>query len=457
MVLHTYSDDALGTHDTVGLRQQLAAGQVSADELRQAALLRMEQAAPLNAVVTLTPGLAGSPGPFTGIPSFIKDNEDIAGFPTTFGSRALPDRPAQADSRLVGHWRALGFDILGKSALPEFGLTATTEPAAYGPTRNPWHLDHSSGGSSGGSAAMVAAGVVPISHANDGGGSIRIPAACCGLVGLKPSRGRLPDAEAMEKMPVNIVTQGVVTRSVRDTVAFYQEMAVLHPNRALAPIGVTRPIGGLRIAMVTSGLAGLPVDPLVREAVEKSGALCSELGHHVEPIDNPFPDRIAHDFLRYWGMLAFSLRRFGSTVFGQDYAPEQLEDFSVYLSRFFASGATSTPGSIRRLRRFGADYDDALSGFDLILSPVLATPPAPIGHLGPDVDPRTHLIRLLRYASFTALQNVSGAPGISLPLASTPEGLPIGIHFAARLGQEQTLLDLAAQLEQAQPWQRTDQ
>ncbi len=247
----------------------------------------------------------------------------------------------------------------------------------------------------------------------------------------------------MEKMPVNIVTQGVVTRSVRDTVAFYQEMAVLHPNTALAPIGPTRPIEGLRIAMVTSGLAGLPVDPQVREAVEKAGALCSELGHHVEPVDNPFPDQIAHDFLRYWGMLAFSLRRFGS--------------FSVHLSSFFASIAPAVPGSIRRLRRFAADYDDALSGFDLILSPVLATPPVPIGYLGPEVDPRVHLIRLLRYASFTALQNVSGAPGISLPLASTPEGLPIGIHFGARFGQEQTLLDLAAQLELAQPWQRPDQ
>ncbi|MCU0277264.1 MAG: amidase [Candidatus Nanopelagicales bacterium] len=457
MVLHTYGDDALGTHDTVGLRQQLEAGQVSPDELRQAALRRLEQAAPLNAVVTLTPGATGSPGPFAGIPSFIKDNEDILGFPTTFGSRALPDQPAVADSRLVQHWRALGFDILGKSALPEFGLTATTEPVSHGPTRNPWHLDHSTGGSSGGSAALVAAGVVPISHANDGGGSIRIPAACCGLVGLKPSRGRLPDAEAMEKMPVNIVTQGVVTRSVRDTVAFYQEMAVLHPNTALAPIGPTRPIEGLRIAMVTSGLAGLPVDPQVREAVEKAGALCSELGHHVEPVDNPFPDQIAHDFLRYWGMLAFSLRRFGSTVFGPGYDPGQLEEFSVHLSSFFASIAPAVPGSIRRLRRFAADYDDALSGFDLILSPVLATPPVPIGYLGPEVDPRVHLIRLLRYASFTALQNVSGAPGISLPLASTPEGLPIGIHFGARFGQEQTLLDLAAQLELAQPWQRPDQ
>ena len=456
MVLHTFGDDALGTLDMVGIREELAAGRVSAAELSDAARKRLEQVGSLNAVVTLTDGQQGSDGPFAGIPSFVKDNEDMRGFPTTFGSRAIPDVPAKADTRLVEHWRGLGFDILGKTALPEFGLTATTEPEAHGPTRNPWDLDHSTGGSSGGSAALVAAGVVPISHANDGGGSIRIPASCCGLVGLKPSRGRLPQPEAMDKMPVNIAVQGAVTRSVRDTVEFYRAMAVRFPGVGLPPISATGHITGLRIAMLTQGVADLPVAPVVREAVESAGRLCEQLGHHVEAVDNPFGDQIARDFLRYWGMLAFALRRFGSRLYGPDFSQGDLEAFTIYLGEHFASVATSVPASLRRLRRFDVGYEEALAGYDLVLSPVLATPPAPIGYIGPDVPVRTHLVRLLRYASFTALQNVSGAPGISLPLASTTTGLPIGIHFAARWGQEQMLLDLAAQLEQAQPWQRID-
>ena len=217
MRLSTFTDDALGDFDTVALRDALARGDVSAGEVREAAMARAQAADRLNAVVTWVDQEPRS-GEFAGVPTFVKDNEDIAGYPTTFGSRAVPRRPAEERTRFVAQWDELGFQTLGKSALPEFGLTATTEPLDHGPTRNPWHLDHTTGGSSGGSAALVAAGVVPIAHANDGGGSIRIPAACCGLVGLKPSRGRLIDPEAMDQLPVKVATQGVLTRSVRDTV-----------------------------------------------------------------------------------------------------------------------------------------------------------------------------------------------------------------------------------------------
>jgi amidase len=456
MRVSTYRDDALGVHDATSLREALHAGEVSAGEVRQAALTRAHDADLLNAVVTWLEAHEVGEGPFAGVPTFLKDNEDVTGYPTTFGSRATPTAPLDHDSRLVRHWRRLGFATLGKSALPEFGLTATTEPLVHGPTRNPWGLDFSTGGSSGGSAALVAAGVVPIAHANDGGGSIRIPASCCGLVGLKPSRGRLVDPEAMDRMPVKIVTQGVVTRTVRDTVAFYEAMAEVHPTD-LPAIGSPQEPGQLRIGMITTGVAGLAVDPQVREAVIAAGQQCERLGHVVEPIDNPFGDQIAQDFLRYWGMLAFSLQRFGSQVFGKDYHPDRLEPFSVHLSKFFSSVAVNIPGSIRRLRRFTADYDVAMGDYDLLLSPTLATPPVPIGYIGPEVDPREHLIRLLRFASFTALQNVSGAPAISLPLARSDQGLPIGIHFAARIGQEQMLLDLAATLEEAVGWPRLDQ
>lgn len=455
MPVSTFGDDALSDHDTTALSAELAAGRVSPAEVREAALQRARQAEELNAVVTWLEPEAEREGPYSGIPTVIKDNEDIPGYPTTFGSRATPDRPAEKATRWVELWNELGFTTIGKSALPEFGLTATTEPIAHGPTRNPWHTGFSTGGSSGGSAALVAAGVLPIAHANDGGGSIRIPASACGLVGLKPSRGRLPAPEAMDQMPVKIVTQGVLTRSVRDTVAFYQQAELLRPS-GLPPIGPTSDSRPLRIAMMTGGLAGLPVDPQVRRTVENAAALCEQLGHHVEPVDNPFDDRIAHDFLRYWGMLAFSLQRFGGQVFGKQFQPSQMEPFSQYLAKFFSSVAVGIPGSLRRLRKFEGAYDQALGDVDLLLSPVLATPPVPIGYIGPEVDPREHLVRLLRFASFTALQNISGAPAISLPLGSSEEGLPIGVQFAARIGEEQMLLDLAAGIEGAQPWRRID-
>ena len=451
MQVSTFRDDALGTHDTTALRQALATGAVSAQELRDAALARAQDAHLLNAVVTWLESPQNLAGPYAWIPTFIKDNENIAGYPTRYGSRATPDKGVPDDSRWVSQWRELGFETLGKTTLPEFGLTATAECLLTGATRNPWGLDHSTGGSSGGSAALVAAGVVPIAHANDGGGSIRIPASCCGLVGLAPSRGRLVAPEAMDQMPVKIVTQGVVTRTVRDTVEFYTEIAKIHPTD-LPPIGATSDPGPLRIGLITKGINGLPVDPEVISALETTGRACEALGHTVEPIENPFGDQIAQDFLRYWAMLAFSLYRLGTQVYGKDFHPQRMEPFGRHLAKFFSGVAVGIPGSIRRLRRFGQVYADSFGPFDLLLSPTLATPPPRIGYLGPEVDPREHLLRLLRFASFTALQNVSGAPGISLPLARSKAGLPIGMHFAAQAGQEQLLLDLAASLEESVGW-----
>lgn len=454
MRISTFRDDALGEMDAVGLRAALARGEVCVDEVREAAMARAQQAVDLNAVVTVVEPEPAMSGEFAGVPAVVKDNEDIAGYPTLFGSRAVPDRSARRSSRFVSQWQRLGFATVGKSALPEFGLTATTEPLAHGATRNPWDPGYSTGGSSGGSAALVAAGVVPIGHANDGGGSIRIPASCCGLVGLKPSRGRLVGPEAMDPLPVKIVTQGVLTRTVRDTVAFYRAMAGIHPVGDLPAIGPTGDPGRLRIALMTEGVAGLKVDPEVRQAVEQAAAACEDLGHVVEPIDNPFGDDIARDFLRYWGMLAFSLQRLGRRLFGGDYDPARLEPFSVHLADSFAGVSARLPGSLYRMRRFPHLYDLAMGDHDVILSPVLGSPPPALGVLGPQVAPREHLVRLLRYASFTALQNVSGAPAISLPMGMSSQRLPIGVHFAARIGQEQMLLDLAAVLEAARPWPR---
>lgn len=454
-----FGDDALGDDDVVGLLHRIRKREVSAPELLDAALQRADAVNDrLNAVVSWVAGPSVDPdagaAPFAGVPTFIKDNEHLAGLPTRDGSRATSDRPAPASSVWTSQFVALGTTALGKATLPEFGLTSTTESLLTGATRNPWDTSRSVGGSSGGSAALVAAGVVPIAHANDGGGSIRIPAACCGLVGLKPSRGRIIDIPEIEKLPVNIVAQGVVTRSVRDTAFYFAEAERLYRNAALPAVGHATEPGRrrLRVAVMTQGHPQLPTDPEVVEAVRRTGELCQSLGHHVEEIEFPYGEQVGIDFLRYWALLAFSIRRFGGKLFGEPFDASQLEPFTVELAGMFTTSAERLPGSIRRLRRFAAEYAKPFQNYDVVLSPVLAHEPPPIGYLGPKVDPRTHLVRLLRYVSLTPLHNVAGAPAISLPLATSRHGVPIGIHVAADIGQERLLLELALELEEAQPF-----
>ena len=224
--------------------------------------------------------------------------------------------PAAESSEFVVQFERLGFTVLGKSTMPEFGLTATTEPLLTGPTRNPWNPAHSAGGSSGGSAALVASGVTPIAHGNDGGGSIRIPAACTGLVGLKPSRGRLVMRQGLERLPVAISTQGVLTRTVRDTILLLRRDRADPPS--LPPIGhVTRPSGRhLRIAVVTDAMGGMVVDPEVRRASSRPALACERLGHGVEPIVYPATEQFGRDFLRYWALLAFAIDHGGARLHG---------------------------------------------------------------------------------------------------------------------------------------------
>jgi amidase len=446
----TTCDDALGDHDAVSLIEALRTGAVSSAEVLTAATQRARVAdARLNAVADWTPLPAPGDGPFAGVPSFIKDNEDLAGLPSRQGSRAVPPAPAQRSSAFVDQYQGLGFSLLGKSRMPEFGLTATTEPLLGGPTRNPWNPAHSSGGSSGGSAALVASGVTPIAHANDGGGSIRIPASCCGLVGLKPTRGRLVTRQGLERLPVAISTQGVLTRTVRDTALFYAEIEKVH--RALPPIGhITGPSARrLRIALLLEGMPGLPVDRQVQDAVEAAARTCERMGHHVEPIRYPFDEQFGHDFLRYWAFLAFAIEHGGRTMYGPDFDPRLLEPLTLGLSRYFRSLAATLPATLLRLRRFEHTYAQFMARYDVLLSPVLSHPAPPIGYLAADLDFPTHLIRLVRYVPFTAIQNVSGAPAMSLPLGMSQDGLPIGVHAAAACGGEATLLALAYELEES--------
>lgn len=450
-----FADDALGDDDAVGLAERLARRDVSCHELRAAAVARAHAVDPsLNAVASWIDrplGAAAADAPLRGIPAVIKDNEDVEGWPTTWGSAAVPRSPARRTTAWPAQFLRLGVEPIAKSALPEFGLTGSTESSCLGATRNPWGLAHSAGGSSGGSAALVAAGVVPLGHANDGGGSIRIPAACCGLVGLKPSRGRLVDRPERRRLPVDITTQGVLTRTVRDTAWYLAEAERLYRNPALPPVGHVRRPGGrrLRIGLRAHGMPGLPVEGPVIDAARSVATTCERLGHHVDELSSTADDRFGPDFLHYWCLLAAGLRYGGVLVFGPAYEPAALEPLTRALADRAVRHVPEVLGAVRRLRRRADQPEPGLDQVDVVLSPVVAHGPPPLGHLGPDVEATTHIVRLLRWVSFTPLQNVSGSPALALPAGHTRGGLPLGVQLVAPVGQEQRLLHLALELEGA--------
>jgi amidase len=426
----------------------------------EAAIARARKVNPaLNAIVTDTFEQARNQhkmpatGVLAGVPSFIKDNEHVKGVPTLMGTRALPNKPADVSSSFVEQFLSVGLVSLGKSTLPEFGLTATTESLATGSTHNPWNLNYSTGGSSGGSAALVAAGVVPLAHGNDGGGSIRIPAACCGLVGLKPSQGRLADAVGTEKMLINIVCNGVISRSVRDTAAFYAAVEKNYPIPELPEIGLVQHPGKerLRIGLFTETPHNTSSHTDSVEVAVNAGKLCEDLGHKVETISCPFKAQVMDDFFLYWGMSAFFIQHFGK-LYETEFDKKELGSWTLGLSRYFIKNLFKAPFSIRRLKRFSNQYENIFSDYDILLSPTLAHAPPKIGHMGPEVSFETHFERIRQYVAFTPLQNAAGAPAISLPMGFSQNGLPIGIQFAAAYGREKRLLELAFELEEARPW-----
>jgi amidase len=457
----SYGDDALGRHDGVALAARISSRELSSVEVTAAAIARAEKVNPIiNGIVTETfdraleeAGTARS-GRFAGVPSVIKDTDNLQGVPTLMGSRAMPRVAARNSSAFVRHYLELGFIGLGKSNLCEFGLTATTEPLLFGAARNPWDPERSTGGSSGGSAALVAAGVIPIAHANDGGGSIRIPAACCGLVGLKASRGRLPGVDGAALVPVKIVHQGMLSRSVRDTAVFYAESEKMFPPRDMPVLGLADrpPTRRLRIGLFNTGLDGAASDTETAGAVLETGRLCEQLGHRVEHIDFPYPSRIGHDFTTYWGMMAFYMKHFGRMHAGKGFDRDLLEDLTHDLSNHFRQYMREAPGIIRRLRRFGASYARNFDRFDVLLSPVVGRVTPRLGVLGPERPFEDVLAQFRQYYCYTPPQNIAGAPAISLPLQRTPDGLPIGMQFAAAFGNDRLLLELALELEQASPW-----
>lgn len=460
--LHAFGDDVLGELDAVGLVQAIRSGEVSVVDVVDAAVARAERVNPeLNGVVHPAYEKAREQarhprgGYFAGVPTFVKDNVDVAGMPTRQGSDAFAGRPRATDGDFARMFLATGLLPLGKTQLSEFGFSASAEHPRLGPVRSPWALDHTAGASSAGSAAMVASGVVPIAHANDGGGSIRIPASVNGLVGLKPTRDRLAQDKMLREMPVRIVQDGVLTRSVRDTAAFYREAEKVYRSLKLPPVGdITRPVKArLDIALVTDGI-GRAASPEVIELTLKTASLLEELGHRVHPIAQPLPDTLKDDFLLYWSLLAMFTVRTGRRTFGRSWDAAQLDNLTLGLARHSTRGLHKLPLAISRLKRTRRWSREFFARYDVVLTPTLATATPRIGHLTPTEDYDTIMDRLLDWVAFTPLQNATGDPAISLPLATTASGLPQGMMFGAASGREATLLELAYELEEARPFAR---
>jgi amidase len=463
--VHAFTDDALGDHDAVGLAAEIRAGTVSPLEAVEAAIARVELLQPeLNGMACADfdrardRARAVSPGErfFAGVPTFVKDNSDVAGLPTQQGCAAYVARPARADGDFAAMYLGQGLVNLGKSQLSEFGFSASAEFRSLDPVRNPWNTGYSSGASSAGSAAFVASGAVPIAHANDGGGSIRIPAGCNGLVGLKPTRGRVPQDKTLREMPVRIVADGVVTRSVRDTAAFLRESERHYRNLKLPPIGdVTGPgRKRLKVAMVINSVGGLHTDPQVADAVRDTGKLLDSFGHHVEEVEAPVPESFIEDFLSYWSLLATFLTTTGKRTLDPSFDRRLTDNLTQGLARNGRRKAYRLPLTLSRLgaskyvsARFFRDYDIAIT-------PVMALPTPELGWLDPRQPYEVVIGRLIQLANFTPLQNATGDPGISLPLGTSANGMPIGVHIASSQGREARLLEVAYELEQAHPFPR---
>ena len=461
--VNAFGDDALGDLDAVALVDALRTGKVSAAELVEAAIARTEAVNPvLNGLAHETFARARSlaaaggrqGGYFDGVPTYIKDNVDVEGMPTMQGTDAWEPRPHDSHGDFARFFLATGLIPLGKTQLSEFGFSASAEHPRIGAVRNPWDTDYTAGASSSGSGAFVAAGVVPIAHANDGGGSIRIPAACNGLVGLKPSRGRLPLDKMSRQMPVRLVNDGVLTRSVRDTAAFYREGERIWRNRSLLPVGAVTGPGTerLRVAVVTRSV-NRDSSPEIRDLTLKAASVVSDLGHRVDYLDHsPIPASFVDDFLLYWAMLAMALVRTGQRTFGRSFDRARLDNLTLGLDKHASRNLHRLPLAITRLSRLRRVTARFYRDYDILLTPTLAEPTHRIGHLDPTADYDQVIGRLTDWVAFTPLQNATGEPAISLPMAQSANGLPVGMMFAAPIGHERRLLELAYEIEAARPW-----
>lgn len=425
----------------------------------------------LNAVVckaydhaeqTLRAGVGS--GPFAGVPFLVKDlSLPIKGLRQTGGSRFFSDYVPDSDSTLAERHRAAGLVTIGRTASTELGLGPVTEPAAFGPCRNPWDTGRQTGGSSGGSAAAVAAGIVPIAHATDGGGSIRMPASHCGIFGLKPSRGRLPAGPLLGDAWNGLAVPHVVTRSVRDSAAMLDATAGPAPGDPYAAPGFSGPFlplvsqdpQSLRIAMTVETPWGAPVHPAVRAGTEAAARLLESLGHHVEPaaISVDLEEFYRHAWVISGANVAVSVTA-RARALGREPREDELEPATWAILRHArAASAEDYARAVQWAHGLGRRMGAFFTKFDVALSPVYAAPPLSVGSLSMQTrDLETYSRMLWEARPFTAIYNMSGGPAMSVPLAQTTDGLPVGVHFGAEIGREDLLFRLAGQLERAAPW-----
>jgi amidase len=458
-----------GSHDALGLAELVKKREIKPEELLDEAIQRTEQVAEINAVVLnhyerardqIRSGLPD--GPFKGVPFLIKDFTALKGTPTTYGSNFFVGAIADHDSTLVERYLNSGLVIYGKTNTPEFGLTLTTEPRLYGPCRNPWDLEHSTGGSSGGSAAAVAARIVPIAHATDGGGSIRVPSAACGVFGLKPTRARTPLGPLRGENWSGLGRAHAVSITVRDSAALLDATAGPAPGDPYhAPLPqrpfleeVTRDPGKLRVSFTDKCPDGSPCDTEVAVAVRHTARLLEKLGHMVQErapaVDPSLPNALRTIIA---ASTDFMLKQH-ATAIGRDCTENDVEHIT-WLTALSARHMTATDyaAALATVHRIGRQLASFFTDCDVFLAPTLCLPPLKLGELDMMTDDiNTYLKKIFAYGPGTSMFNMSGQPSMSVPLAWSKSGLPLGMMFTAPFGDEATLFRLAGQLEKERPW-----
>ena len=456
-----FAKDALSGIDAVGQAALVRERKITPLELVEAAIARIETAnQKLNAVVAeyfdqarKQARTALPASPLSGVPYLIKDLNDIKGEIATSGSRLMAQHIGTETSLLAQKAIDAGMIVVGKTNTPEFGLMASTESMLLGSCHNPWNLDYSTGGSSGGAAAAVASGMLPVAHASDGGGSIRIPATRCGVIGPTPSRGR-KNFGATEKMPGDNAVENCVRRSVRDSAMVFSLSEDNSPHARFAPTGFVRgpSTKRLKIAFSTLSNSGKQPHDDVRASIEATAKLCKGLGHEIIEVKNPISGQEFVDaFLTVWASVPAQLVQLATSL---KLEPEEvLEPWTLGLADFFAKqpkDALAT--SLAYFKKVEAATDAFMSQYDAWLTPVLSSTPPKLGEQAPSVPFATLYERITNYVAYTPIHNVAGTPAMSVPLGWSKDGLPIGSQFAAAKGNEGLLFALAYELEQAQTW-----
>lgn len=478
--LYSYPDlktgravDSYIEYDGTGLAQLAAKGEVTSGELLDAAVSRAERLNPaLNAITVWAldaareAAAAPARGPMRGVPSLLKDlGAEAKAYPATNGANLYKDIVHKYDSEIYLRLKAAGLVFFGRTASPEFGIGPVTEAGANGaPTRNPWNTDRTPGGSSGGSAAAVAAGIVPAAHGSDGGGSVRIPASNCGLVGFKPTRARLPDGPGAGEGWAGMAIDGVLTRSLRDTAVLLDAAAGPDlgapywppPMAETYQAAMTQAPGALRIGFLTASFTGAPVHAECRTAVERTAGLLETLGHHVEPFTAAVD---VEPMMKAWTKIVACGAAL--SVHAKSADPEAYEPKIDGVTRGAVRLAAGISGAdylaaVQTVHAFGRRMARAFENIDVLMTPTMAESPAEIGRFAPVnedfMDYRNGPEGVFAYSPFTAVFNASGQPAVSLPLHWSADNLPVGVQFAAAFGGDALLMRLAAQLEHAAPW-----